>query len=128
MDPDVGFRDHHVLGEGAVALHAHADGVDAHLAAARAAVAADAAHHVALAGYPVAHFDVADVRAHRHHFAVELVAGDQRGLDDALRPGVPGLDVEVGAADPGGHHPDFYVGRTGFRFGPVHQLETGLGA
>ena len=61
--PDVGLGDHHVLGEGAVALDADADGADAHLPAAGAAVAADAADDVAFAGDPVPDLDVADVRS-----------------------------------------------------------------
>jgi hypothetical protein len=54
VDPYVGLGEYDVLGEGAVALDSHAGGADAHLAPAGAAVPADAADDVPLAGDPVA--------------------------------------------------------------------------
>src|SRR5690606_39298747 len=48
VDPHVLVREHDILREGAVALHADRAGADAHLASAGAAVAAHAAHHVPL--------------------------------------------------------------------------------
>src|SRR6478752_5025974 len=93
-----------------------------------AAVAADAADDVAFAGDPVPHLDVQDVLAGLHDLAVELVACDQRGVDNALRPGVPGLDVQVSTADAGGHDADLDVAGAGLRLGTVDELESCVGA
>ncbi|MDI2023874.1 hypothetical protein PJL18_04423 [Paenarthrobacter nicotinovorans] len=128
VDPDVRLRDHDIFGERAIALDAHGDRVDAHLAASGAAVAADSADYVPFAGDAVADLDVADVLADFNYFTVELVACDQGGFDDALRPGVPALDVEVRAADSGGHHADLDVACARFRFRTVDEFETGVGS
>ncbi|BAS13249.1 hypothetical protein AHiyo8_15520 [Arthrobacter sp. Hiyo8] len=101
--------------------------MDAHLAAACAAIAADAADHVAFTGDAVTDLDVADVLAHGHNFAVELVSRDQGSLDDALRPSVPGLDVQVRSADTGGHDADLDVAGTCLRFGPFDEFKTSVG-
>ncbi|MNI83087.1 hypothetical protein D3C73_1398630 [compost metagenome] len=97
--------------------------MDAHLAASCTAVAADSADHVSFAGDPVPYFDVADVLADFHYFAIEFVAGNEGRFDDALGPGVPALDVEVGAADAGGHHTDFDVAGARFGLGTFDEFE-----
>ena len=65
------------------------------------AVAAAAADHVALAADEVAGVEVADVGADLDDLADELVAHDERRLDGRRCPGIPGLDVQVRAADAG---------------------------
>ena len=49
------------------------------------------------------------VRAHLLDDPHELVADHQRRADVALGPSVPGVDVQVGAADAGGEDPDEHV-------------------
>ena len=58
----------------------------------------------------------------------ELVAGYHGGLDGALRPPVPLVDVEIGAADGGPLHFDQYVVDAQFRVRHFLQPEafTGL--
>src|SRR5207249_9705164 len=63
------------------------------------AVAAAAADDVALAAHEVAGMEVGDVRADLLDRPDELVPHDERRVDRAGRPGIPGLDVEVRAAD-----------------------------
>ena len=77
------------------------DGVRAEVPPAGHAVAAAAADDVPLAADEVARLEVGDVRADLDDLADELVADDERHRDRLLRPGVPLVDVEVGAADPG---------------------------
>lgn len=67
----------HVLGEGAVAADPEADRAAAQVAAAGQAVAALAAHQVALAADQCADLDVPDVGAQRRDLADELVAEDE---------------------------------------------------
>src|SRR5690606_11177190 len=99
--PQVGGRHHDVLGEGAVAVHADAHRVRAQVGAAAAAVAAVAADDVAFGRDALADAVAGHARAHFDHAADELVADHQAGLDGALAPFVPQVDVQVGAADGG---------------------------
>ncbi len=78
-----------------------AAGVGAQVAPAGHAVAAAPAHHVALAGDDLARVEVDDVGPHRHDLADKLVAHHHGHRDGLLRPGVPVVDVHVGAADRG---------------------------
>src|SRR5690606_4225345 len=94
-------RQHEVVGERPLALHAHPHGVAARVAAPGAAVAAVAAGDVALAAHAVAHLEAAHLAAHARHHPGPLVAGDERHGHGALRPLVPVVDVHVGAAEAG---------------------------
>ena len=93
--------DRQVLGETALAVHAHAHGVAAQVAPAGAAVAAVAAGDVAFARDAVADREAAHFAAHVDDAAEVLVADGHGHRDGLLRPGVPVVDVHVGAADRG---------------------------
>ena len=107
--PDVRHRQRHELGESARPLHAEPDRVGAEMAPPGHAVAAAAADDVALAADDVARVEVAHVRADIDDLADELVPDHERHRNRLLRPGVPRVDVEVGAADAGLPHPDQHV-------------------
>jgi len=66
-----------------------------------AAIAAASADYVSFAADDLADFDVADVVADFFDGSDEFVARDKRGFDCFLRPAVPVVDVDVGAADSG---------------------------
>ena len=93
--------DDEVLGEAALAVHAHAHGVAAQVAAAGAAVAAEAAGEMPFAGHAIAEREAAHFAAHVDDAAEVLVADGHGHRDGLLRPGVPVVDVHVGAADRG---------------------------
>src|SRR5690606_20677570 len=97
--PQVGGRHDDVFGEGAVAIDADADGVRAQVLAAAAAVAAVAAHDVAFGRHALPDLVAGHARTDLGDAADELVADHQAGLDRALAPLVPQVDVQVGAAD-----------------------------
>src|SRR4029079_497783 len=97
------------LGERSGAVDAEALGVRAEVPPAGHAVAAAAAHEVALAADDVTRRGVVDVRSDLDDFAHELVPDDHRHRDRALRPGIPGADVQIGAADAGALHADQHV-------------------
>lgn len=125
MHPDVHGGQRQELGEGAVALQSEADRTDAHLAASCAAIAARAAHDVPLARHSIAHSDVVDERTDLDDLAVELVTGDEWGIDGGCSPVVPATDMQVGAADPRAQHADHdFVGRRS-GLGTIHELESG---
>jgi hypothetical protein len=113
-------RQRHVLGEAPGAVDADADRVAAQVAASGAAVAAVAAGDVALAGDAVAGREPRHLAAHLDDLAAVLVADLHRHRDGALRPGVPVVDVDVGAADRGLPHADEDVVRADAR--RVHVL------
>ena len=69
------------------------------------ALQALAAGHVHLGGNEVAFLDAGDFIAEGRHFTAELMAGDERRMNAVLRPPVPVVDVQIGAADGG----DFYL-------------------
>jgi hypothetical protein len=99
--PDIRHGDRDKFGECAGAIDADSPGVSAKMAASGETVAAASAHDVAFGTDDVAGVEVLHVRADLDDFTDELMAdshGDGNGL---LRPGVPLVDVQVGAADAG---------------------------
>jgi hypothetical protein len=101
MMPDVRHRHADVFGEGSGAVHADADGVFAKVAASGEAVAAATADDVALGADDLAGMEVVHVGADGDDLADELMPDDHRHRNGLLRPGVPFVDVQVGAADAG---------------------------
>lgn len=66
-----------------------------------------------------------DERPDLDDLPVELVAGDERGIDGGRSPVVPATDVQIGAADPRAQHADHdFVGRRG-GVRTIHELEPG---
>ena len=127
-DDDVGGGDADVLGKGAVPVHAHGDRVLAPLDVAGVAVAAVVAGDVALAGDPLAHVQAGDALAQLGDLAHVLMAdGHGRVLDVLGGPGVPVVDVNVGAADGGLVDLDQNLARLGFGDGDAAQLQAGAG-
>ena len=128
MTPDVGHGQDDVFGEGSGAVDADSAGEGAEMAAAGEAVAAASADDVAFAADEVAGLEVVDVGADLGDLADEFVADDEGDGDGLLRPGVPVVDVEVGAADAGLEDADLDVVDAGFGFGDVFEPETFFGA
>ena len=87
------------------------------------AVAAAAADDVPFAADEVADLEVAHVGADGGHLSDELVTDDHRHGDRLLRPGIPAVDVEIGAADPGLAHADQDVVDAGLRLRHVLEPE-----
>jgi hypothetical protein len=83
------------------------------MSASREAVPASAADDVPFAGDDLADVEVVDVRAYFDDPANELVADDHRDGDGLLGPGVPVVDVDVGAADAGAEDFDHHVVNAG---------------
>ena len=110
-----------VFGERARPVDADALGVRAEVPPAGQAVAAAAADDVALAADDLAGMKVRDVRADLDDLADELVADHHRHGNRLLRPGVPVVDVHVGAADAGPQHANQHV--VDARFGHRHLFE-----
>ena len=106
---DVLSREHDVLGERPWPGDADADVVVAELAPPALAVAAVTARDVALPRHPLADLEADDVGADLGDLAHELVTDHHRHGDGRLRPRIPAVDVEVGAADRGLAHPDQHL-------------------
>ena len=125
--PDVRHRQRHELGESARPLHAEPDRVRAEMPAPGHAVAAAPTDDVALAADDLARVEVAHVRAHVDDLADELVADHERHRDRLLRPRVPRVDVEIGAADARLAHADQDVVDPDLRLRNVLEPEPRLG-
>src|ERR1044071_2933141 len=97
--PDIRFGDDDVFGEGAVGVDADNFDVLTDVSFAGAALQALAASHVHLGGNEVALLDAGDFVAKGRYLAAELVSWNQRRMDAILRPAVPVVNVQVGAAD-----------------------------
>ena len=98
--PDIGIGNGDIFGEGAGAVDADAAGVRAQVPPAGHAVAAAAADDVALAARRSSPgVIVVDVLADLDDLADEFVADHHRHGNRLLRPLVPFVDVQVGAAD-----------------------------
>ena len=107
--PDIRFGNDDVFGEGAVGVDADDLHVLADVRFAGAALQALAAGHVHLGGNEVAFLHAGDFVAERRHFSAEFVPGNERRMNAVLRPAVPVVDVQVGAADGRDLHLDQHV-------------------
>ena len=99
--PDVGHRQREILGEGAGAIHA-----DALVSAQRWRRPARQLRQRPQTTWPSPltmspGMKVVHVRADLDDLADELMPDDHRHRDRLLRPGVPFVDVQIGAADAG---------------------------
>jgi hypothetical protein len=122
--PDIGHRDDDVLGEGSVAIDADSKRVGAEVAAAGEAVSTATADYMAFAADDLANGEIGDVGAHGYDFADELVANDEALADGGFCPGIPVVDVEVGAADAGVENADLDVVDAHLRLWYVLKPET----
>jgi hypothetical protein len=95
--------------------------------AARAAVAAMAADDMAFGRNAVADLVAGDAGADFDDAADEFMADGQAGLDRALRPFVPLVDVQVGAADRGLFHLDQHLVRADLRHGHLFHPDALFG-
>ena len=120
-DEDVVGGDDDVIGERTWTRDADAGVVVAELAAATLAVTAVAAGDVTLTRHPLTDLEAGHCGTDRGDLAHELVAHHHRGRHGGLRPRIPVVDVQVGAADGGLVHTDQHVAIT--RDGHRHLLE-----
>jgi hypothetical protein len=116
-----------VFGERAIAIDADADGFGAQVALAGTAVAAMATDDMAFGRDPVAHFVAGDALAELRDPPNEFVPDNQAGPDGPLRPFVPVVDVQVGAADGGFFQPDQDLVGAGFGHGDLFHPDAGRG-
>ena len=110
-----------------VAVHAHPLRILAEVAPAREAVATLAAHNMAFAVDEVTGLEALHVAAGLDDLADELVADHHRRPDGLLRPGIPIVDVHIGAADRGLLDLDEHVVDAGLRHGHLREFEAGAG-
>ena len=97
----VGLGDRHVLGKSTVAGDTHGEGVLADVPHATTAVAAVTADDMPLGSNTVADLDITYAGTYLSHYAYELMSLYIRRFAVRLRPFVPLVHVEVGAADSG---------------------------
>ena len=102
--------------------------VGAEVAAAGEAVAAASADDVTFAGDDLADGEIGDVGADGDDLADELVADGEADGDGGAGPGVPVVDVEVGAADAGVEDANLYVVDADLGLGNVFEPEAAFGA
>ena len=125
VQPDIGHGQRDVLGKRAGPIHADPLGVLAEMPAASQAVAAAAADHMPFAADNVAGSEIDHIRADRDDLAHELVADHHGHGNRALGPGVPVVDMHVGAADPGASHANQDVIDAVLRLGNIFQPQPG---
>ena len=115
------------FGERAGPVDAHALRVRAQMAPAGQAIAAAAANHVAFAADNVAGIKVVDVGADRNDLADKFMADGHGNRDGLLRPLVPLVDMNVGAADAGIVDAHQHIVDADDRFGNIFQPQSTLG-
>lgn len=125
--PDVGVGENKVFGEGTGGVDADAFGVSAVVSATGEAVAATTAGEVSFPGDEVAYFEVGDIFPDFDDASDEFVSDDHGDWDRFLSPGVPEVDVEVGAADSGAINFDQDILATGGWLGDIGEGEAGGG-
>jgi hypothetical protein len=99
VTPDVGHGEDDVLGEGAITVDSDSERVGAEVAAAGETVAATSADDVAFAADELADGEIGDIGADGYDFADELVSDHETLTDGGFSPGVPVVDMEIGATD-----------------------------
>src|SRR5262249_31051788 len=97
--PDIRLWNHHVLGKGAVGVDADDLYVLADMGFAGAALVTLAAGYVHLRGDKVAFLHCRYILAHSHYMPAKLMSGNKRRFDAILRPLVPVVYVQIGAAN-----------------------------
>src|SRR5947199_80063 len=99
--PDVLFRHGHEFGKAAVGVDAQNIDLFTDVAVARAAGLTNAAADVSFGADPLADGDAVDGGAHGVDPTDEFVARGDADLDAASAPGIPLINVAIGAADAG---------------------------
>ena len=122
--PDVGHGKNQEFGEGARPVDADPAGVGAQVPPAGHAVATAATNDVAFSGHDFSRMEVIDIIAHGDDFADKLVTDDHRHGNGFLRPGIPIVDMQVGAADGGTQNLDENVVDAKFRYGHIFQPQA----
>src|SRR5581483_3337381 len=128
VTPDVAHGQHDVFREGSGAVDANARGEGAEMATAGETVAAAAAGDVAFAADDVAGMEVVDIGSNGDNLSDELVADHHGHWNGLLRPLVPVVDMNVGAADAGIAHADQHVVDAVLRLGNILQPQAALAA
>ena len=126
--PDVLGGERHQGGESAVGVDPDDPGVGADVVVAAQALGAAVADEVGFDRDPVADpHPAVHPLAERHHLAADLVAHDPGQVDPRLGPGVPVVEMDVGATDRGGEHPEQDLARAGGRLLHVGDGDAGPG-
>ena len=107
--PDIRHRQGEILRKGARPVHAHALRRLAEVAAAGETVAAATADDMPFPRHDVAREEVVHIGADGDDLADELVPDRHRHGNRFLGPGVPGVDMQIGAADPGAVDADQHI-------------------
>ena len=123
----IGFGDAQIFGKGTVPIHTHGHGVLAPLDVAVVAVAAAVAGDVTLARDPLTDLQTGDTFTQGSNLTHIFVANGHRGLDMLHRPGIPVVDMDIGAADGGFMNLDQYLTGAGCRHGNLPQFQAGAG-
>ena len=121
-------RNGQIFGECARPVHAHARGIAAQVPPPGAAIAAMSAGDVAFSGHAIAGVEAAHFPAQFDDFAGILMADGHGHGHGLLRPGVPVVDMHVGAADGGAMHLDEYIVVADRGFRNVLQPDAGFRA
>ena len=124
MVPDIGVGNDDVFRESPSAVDADPARVRAEVAASRHAIAAAATDDMPLARDDHPRLVVVHIVADRDDLADEFVPDHHRHGDRLLRPFVPLIDVDVGAADGGALDADLDVVRPRLRLGHVFKPQS----
>src|SRR5687767_10539579 len=96
------------------------------MAATGQTVAATSANDMPFRADDVTQMEIIHVRADLHDFADKFVTDHHRHWDRLLRPRVPFVNVQVGAADSGLVNPDEHIIDPTLRLGDILEPETGF--
>src|SRR5205814_9630281 len=107
--PDIGHGHRNVFGERARTVHADSLSVLAEVATTGETVAAPPANNVPFRADNFAGEKIRHVRPDVRHLAHEFMSDDHRHGNGLLRPGVPFVNVQVGAANTSAVHTDQHV-------------------
>ena len=126
--PDIHHRQDDIFRERAGAIHSHALRVRAKVTPPGEAIAAAPANDMPFPADQISGMKVRDVRSDLDNFAGKFVADDERHANCGLRPVIPIVDMQVGAANAGGQHANLDVVDAGFGLGNIFEPQSAFGA
>lgn len=124
--PDIRHGKADVLGEASRTIHADAAGMGTQVTPARETVAAPSANYVTFSADKLARKEVRHIRSDCRDFANKLMADHHGNRDSFARPGIPLVNVHVGAADGGAPNPNQNIVNPNLRDGNLSEGQPRL--
>ena len=125
--PQIAGGHHDILGERTIAIDTDADGIGTGMRVSGTAIPTVAANDMTFGRHPVSFHVAGDAIAQLYDASDKFMTDYQAGLNGALRPVIPLVDMDIGAADCSFFDLDQYFIGAGYRYWNLFHPNTGAG-